>query len=122
MSTAAFLGLRTQLGIYGVAIGYTSGIFLATLAILYRWLQRIEPLAIQTFQEKPKVLNKRVCPFLFFKGLSEDDRKNGTDGTQMVSSNKKLPTSQSDWLLPLSKSPCVILADQSQDVESPEYR
>ena len=63
MSTAALLGLKTNMGIYGVATGYTGGITLATAALLYRWNSRIKPDAIKQYQENPGA--KAVTPSCF---------------------------------------------------------
>ena len=85
MSTAAFLGLKTKLGIYGVAAGYTGGILFATSAVLYRWLNRIEPSAIEAFQEKPQTTNSnKDCCIKFFKMAPELSRGKSCDGTQMT--------------------------------------
>lgn len=43
ITTSALLGLKTDLGIYGVAIGYTGGIALAGGALCIRWIGRINP-------------------------------------------------------------------------------
>ena len=68
MGSATLLGLKTELGIYGVAAGYTGGILLATSAVLYRWVNRIEPSAIEAFHQKPKTTNNDGhCCISFFK-------------------------------------------------------
>jgi MATE family multidrug resistance protein len=43
IAAAGILGLKTPLGIYGVATGYTSGLSLTALALASRWLSRIRP-------------------------------------------------------------------------------
>lgn len=48
--TSALLGLKTKLGVYGVALGYTGGIALATFGLFYRRNARINVTSIEAAQ------------------------------------------------------------------------
>ena len=50
---SAILGLKTNLDIYGVAIGNTGGILLASSGLFYRWCQRIKSERIRDINEVP---------------------------------------------------------------------
>ena len=68
MGASAVLGLKTNMGISGVATGYTGGITLGTIALLYRWLSRIKPEAIKKHQEAPVAAESvRQCLAAFFR-------------------------------------------------------
>lgn len=53
MGMAAFLGLKTNMGIYGVAAGSTAGITLTGLGLFYRWKNRIAPEKIKCLVNAP---------------------------------------------------------------------
>ena len=56
------------MGISGVAAGYTGGITLGTIALLYRWLSRIKPDAIKKHQENSVATESvRNCLAAFFR-------------------------------------------------------
>jgi MATE family multidrug resistance protein len=60
------LGLKTNLGIYGVGVGYTGGIVLASAGLLARWSSRIQPNNIKEFNDaaiKPISLAKNSASF-----------------------------------------------------------
>lgn len=44
------LGFRTNLGIYGVALGFVLGVLIATLGLFMRWQSRIKPAEIESYQ------------------------------------------------------------------------
>lgn len=64
VSLSALLGLKTNMGISGVATGYTSGIALATAGLFYRWHSRIKPDTIRNPNTREAV---RGCFAAFFK-------------------------------------------------------
>ena len=45
------LGVHTNLGIYGVALGYLTGIFAAMIGLAVRWKSKIEPFALAAHNE-----------------------------------------------------------------------
>lgn len=53
MLMAAVLGLKTGMGIYGVAVGYALGIVIADIGLLCRWWPRIQPDQIRISQNQP---------------------------------------------------------------------
>ena len=53
IAMSAILGLKTNLDIYGVAIGNTGGILLASSGLFYRWCQRIKSERIRDINEVP---------------------------------------------------------------------
>ena len=87
MSTSALLGLKTDLGIYGVAAGYSFGITLATASIFYRWINRIDSAVIEKNKNNPEVKPKlaNYCSF-FFKMIPNRIRSNTEIGTEMKES------------------------------------
>lgn len=50
---SALLGLKTKLGIYGVAAGYTGGVIIAIPGLVYRWHNRIRAEKIKEITEEP---------------------------------------------------------------------
>lgn len=69
MVLAALLGLGTDLGIYGIALGYTLGITIAASFLFTRWLPRIQPQAMKQQHENPAPsysMTHRFCNF--FRG------------------------------------------------------
>lgn len=71
VSLSALLGLKTNMGISGVATGYTSGIALATAGLFYRWHSRITPDAIRKQEENPNIRETagNGCFAAFFKSI-----------------------------------------------------
>lgn len=53
---SASLGLKSSLGVYGVAVGYTTGIALATAILFMRWKTRIEPAALEAHKNNPVII------------------------------------------------------------------
>jgi len=51
---SGLLSVKTNMGLYGVALGYSGGIFLATPGLLYRWRQRVNPLTMRQLLEQPE--------------------------------------------------------------------
>ncbi|MCR9192762.1 MAG: MATE family efflux transporter [Gammaproteobacteria bacterium] len=52
--TAGVLGLKTEMGIYGVATGYTASAGLSSAILFARWIKRIEPRAIEASKKNPE--------------------------------------------------------------------
>ncbi|KTD71474.1 MULTISPECIES: MATE family efflux transporter [Legionella] len=50
---SALLGLKTKLGIYGIAAGYTGGVIIAIPGLAYRWSNRINAGRIEEIAEEP---------------------------------------------------------------------
>lgn len=70
MGLSALLGLKSNLGIYGVGIGYSTGILMATLCLFTRWLPRIEPKAIEENRKNDIQSNPLAnCCSAFFNRL-----------------------------------------------------
>lgn len=64
---SATLGLKTNMGVYGVALGYTTGIALATAILFMRWKTRIEPGAMEAHKNNPvTTTNTQNCCLKFF--------------------------------------------------------
>lgn len=70
---SAVLGLKTDMGIYGVATGYAMGVSLATISLLARWIPRIQPEAIRQLCEVQDNVGtgvtqtSRCCSMFFLK-------------------------------------------------------
>lgn len=65
--SAGLLGLETDMGIYGVGIGYTSGVLLAAFALFLRWNSRIQPENIKNaIEHPPKPVSLTKCISSFF--------------------------------------------------------
>jgi len=86
------LGLKTNLGIYGIASGYAVGVSLATISLLVRWVSRIQPDAIKQLCEPQDHLNintpqTNYCCSSFFQRSAikaktpEDDVANPIHGS-----------------------------------------
>lgn len=69
IALSGVLGLKTNMGIYGVATGFTTGTGLATAILLTRWINRIEPQAIEENKThpKPELSFKNSCVTFFSK-------------------------------------------------------
>ncbi|MCW8397405.1 MATE family efflux transporter [Legionella sp. PATHC038] len=68
---SALLGLKTKLGIYGVAAGYTGGVIIALPGLAYRWRNRINAEKIEELaEETPHAIKSSAnCPDGFFSRL-----------------------------------------------------
>ncbi|MCW8409431.1 MATE family efflux transporter [Legionella sp. PATHC035] len=68
---SALLGLKTKLGIYGVAAGYTGGVIIALPGLAYRWRNRINAEKIQEIAEEtpPVIMSSANCVDGFFSRL-----------------------------------------------------
>lgn len=77
ITTSALLGLKTELGVYGVAIGYTGGIALAGGALYIRWIGRINSQNLRDSFQPPRVdAPPRSWRNRFFELCSRDERAN----------------------------------------------
>lgn len=52
LSLSAALGLSTELGIYGVGVGYSVGLTFATIGLFYRWKEKTEINHVKTVNEQ----------------------------------------------------------------------
>ncbi|KTD40248.1 MATE family efflux transporter [Legionella parisiensis] len=67
---SALLGLKTKLGIYGVAAGYTGGVIIAIPGLVYRWHNRINAEKIKEISEEPQMLTSSAhSPDGFFSSF-----------------------------------------------------
>ncbi|CAM2888665.1 MATE efflux family protein [Legionella steigerwaltii] len=57
---SALLGLKTKLGIYGVAAGYTGGVIIALPGLTYRWRNRINSDRIQEIAEETPQIDEEA--------------------------------------------------------------
>lgn len=77
---SAVLGLKTDMGIYGVATGYAIGVSLATIRLLARWIPRIQPEAIRQLCEVQDNVGtgvtqtSRCCSMFFLKPAVKSTR------------------------------------------------
>lgn len=53
ITSSALLGLKTSMGVYGVALGFTGGVILACPPLLYRWHHRINAEKMRQMNEAP---------------------------------------------------------------------
>jgi Na+-driven multidrug efflux pump len=51
---SAVLGLKTSLGVHGVAIGFAGGVIIATPALMYRWHHRIKATSMRAMAAMPE--------------------------------------------------------------------
>lgn len=70
---AGVLGLKTEMGIYGIATGYAGGMSLAAIGLLGRWLQHIQPEQIRESRNKWAVPATAGC-FCGFFGKTKNKR------------------------------------------------
>lgn len=67
LGLAALLGLKSKMGVYGIATGYATGISLATVLLFYRWIPRIQPKAINENKQNSEKVDVILdcCPRFF---------------------------------------------------------
>lgn len=56
LGLSAVLGLTTELGVYGVGIGYSAGLAIATLGLAYRWIERTKVEYVETVNRRMETL------------------------------------------------------------------
>jgi len=70
---SGMLGLKTKMGIYGVATGYTGSMGLASAILIARWIKRIEPRAIEESKKNPeKFFSVKASCMRLFKSARDD--------------------------------------------------
>ncbi|MBB71944.1 MAG: hypothetical protein CMF50_06050 [Legionellales bacterium] len=74
MVAAVLLSLYTNLGVYGVGVGFTGGILLAALLLLPDWWQRVQPATMEAVVNSASSYNTAQS-YCCFWGQSEDESR-----------------------------------------------
>lgn len=78
IATSALFGLKTKMGVYGVALGYSGGIILACPGLLYRWQSRINAEKMKGIIEAPpRPVSSVTCIDHFFNKSRKINNTNG---------------------------------------------